>query len=149
MDDIIKTIFRQKKYEKVYRLSYRGAREYEIDVSKKEDNLLSDEKIAEYNICIPMLRIGEEIFLEDIEKCITIRRSVRGSDGSIIYYIDDEFIETENTKKTLAECEEKILTYNKLKDEIIKSKKELKELEEEYKCYKNEYRYKNRFFNFN
>lgn len=150
MADVIKSIFRQREVEKLYELHYYGHdfylfyREKENDVGLgtkiNKDNIISDKVIGSYDIEIPMLEIGDEFFLHDIQEIVIIKNRMRSSDGSITYYVEDKVVETENTKKTYDECVDKI-TYHKCE------KEKLEKLEKEFEDYKKEYKYKNRFFN--
>lgn len=150
MADVIKSIFRQREVEKLYELHYYGGDFYgfyrtkESDVclgtKSNKDNVISDKVIGSYDIEIPMLEIGDEFFLHDIQEVVTIKNRMRSSDGSITYYVSDKLVETENTNKSYEECNEKIAHWNYEKDRFEK-------LEKEFEDYKKEYKYKNRFFN--
>lgn len=152
MGDVVKSVFRQRKYEELYYLSYSYRTSYHKEANilakKNTDKLLSDETIGVYDIEIPMLDIGDKFFLEDIEKVVTIKSRMRGSDGSTIYYVEDETVETEDTKRSLAKCEENILKLRYKEDEHSRLKEEFEHLKEEFKKYKEEYKYKNKYFNF-
>lgn len=147
MADVIKSIFRQREVEKLYDLHYYSEHyafynNCNVGLSTKcnSDNVISDKVIGSYDIEIPMLEIGDEFFLHDIQEVVTIKNRMRSSDGSITYYVADKLVETENTKKTYDECIENI-TYHKCE------KEKLEKLEKQFKEYKKEYKYKNRFFN--
>ena len=101
-----------------------------IEVSEADKRVLSDKVIGTYDIEIPMLEKGEEFFLHNIDKVVKIKNRMRSTDGSITYYVEDEFVETENSKKSYEFCANKIAQY------------------EEFMDYKKEYKYKHRFFNF-
>ena len=77
-----------------------------------------------------MLEEGEKFFLKDIEKVVKIKSRMRSTDGSTTYYVEDEIVETENSKNSYEFCANKISQF------------------EEFMKYKEEYRYKHRFFNF-
>ena len=83
--------------------------------------------IGEYDIDIPLLEKNEEFFLADIMQIVVIKKRLRSSDGSITYYVEDESVETEDQKKKLEE----------MYDELLR----------EFRDYKREYKYKNKFFN--
>jgi len=150
MADVIKSIFRQREVEKLYELHYYGhdyygfyhSKECDVDLGTKinKDNIISDKVIGSYDIEIPMLEIGDEFFLHDIQEVVTIKNRMRSSDGSITYYVSDKLVTTENTKKTYSECVEKIAHWKCEKEEFDNLKKEFKE-------YRDKYKYKNRFFN--
>lgn len=148
MEDVIKSIFRQKEIEILYELHYYSHRygfyfgDNNVGLSTKcnSDNVISDKVIGSYDIEIPMLEIGDEFFLHDIQEVVTIKNRMRSSDGSITYYVSDKLVETENTNKSYEECNNKIAHWNYEKDRFEK-------LEKEFEDYKKEYKYKNRFFN--
>lgn len=135
MSDVVKSVFRQREVEKIYGINrrkysflYQHTDRMEID--ELEKRVLSDKVIGTYNIEIPMLEKGEEFFLEDIEKVVKIKSRMRSTDGSTTYYVEDEIVETENSKKSYEFCANKIAQF----EELIK--------------YKEEHKYKHRFFNF-
>lgn len=131
--DMVKSIFRQREIEKKYMLTQRLAywREYDMIVETRiGDGEIEDKIIGVYNVEIPMLEIGDKFFLDDIQEVVEIRDRMRSTDGSIVYYVKDKYIETEYSKKSYELCMEKIAFH--------------KELQE----YKKEYKYKHRFFNF-
>ena len=94
---------------------------------KKTDKVIADGVIGEYDIDIPLLEKNEEFFLADIMQIVVIKKRLRSSDGSITYYVEDEIVETEDQKKKLEE----------MYDELLR----------EFRDYKREYKYKNKFFN--
>ena len=123
MADTVKSIFRQRKV----------VGKYVTDLLcgtylKETDEVISDKIIGEYDINIPLLEKNEEFFLSDIAQIVVIKKRLRSSDGSITYYVKDEIVETEDQKKKFEDM------YN--------------ELRREFRDYKREYKYKNRFFNF-
>ena len=124
MADTVKSIFRQRKVAGEYVRDFFDNRLY----LSSTGYVISDEKIGEYNINIPVLEIDEEFFLENIGQIVNIRKRLRSSDDSIIYYIDDKIVETEDDKKSIVD------KYN--------------DLEKNFNNYKREYKYKNKFFNF-
>lgn len=143
----MKSVFRQRKVEKIYTVvrkgSYYGsAGTLEISVCTKDVNVISDDEIDSCDIEIPMLEIGEEFFLSDITKTVRIKSRMRSSDGSITYYVEDEFVETENTKSSYEKCMEFVSNYsNRVESEITALRTDFEE-------YKKKYKYKHRFFNF-
>lgn len=152
-----KSIFVQREVEKIYE-NYRQCgwfydphsltseryickpKRYNMRYSCK-DNVLSHKIIGEYNIDDPPLKVGEEFFLCDIKKLVKIHKRCRNSDGSFTYYIEDKYIETENTKLSKEKCEKDFDKYCACVDEFD-------ELRKKFCDYKKEYKYKNRFFNF-
>lgn len=135
MADVIKSIFRQREIEGKYKRvevfrEHSDYFSYYYDLVAS-DNIISDDKIiGEYDIEIPLLEPGETFYLHDIKERVVIDKRMRGSDGSITYFVKDKIIETENTKKSYDEC----MKYEKLT--------------KEFEDYKREYKYKHRFFNF-
>lgn len=150
-----KSIFIQREVEKIYEsyieydwLNDPSLRRYYICKPKRydmryscKDNVLSYKIIGEYNIDNPPLKVGEEFFLCDIKELVKIDRKCRNSDGSFTYYIEDKYIETENTKLSKEKCEKDFDKYCACVDE-------LDELRKKFCDYKKEYKYKHRFFNF-
>lgn len=72
---------------------------------------------------------------------VKINKRCRNSDGSFTYYIEDKYIETENTKLYKEKCEKDF-------DRYCACVNELDKLRRKFRDYKREYKYKNRFFNF-
>lgn len=148
MSDTVRSIFRQREIEKLYRLKvierhsfgYHFYSSNKVEAEGNEKNVLSDKEIGRYDIEIPMLEVGDEFFLHDIQEVIVIKSKMRSSDGSITYYAEDKIVETENSKKSYEECNKAIENYDHKEEEIQKLKKEFED-------YKREYKYKNRFFN--
>ena len=136
MSNAIKSIFRQREVEKIYGINCRKySRLYsdyydKMEIEEIELRVISDKTIGIYDIEIPMLEEGEEFFLKDIEKVVKIKSRMRSTDGSTTYYVEDEIVETENSKNSYEFCANKISQF------------------EEFMKYKEEYRYKHRFFNF-
>lgn len=156
MSDSVKSIFRQREIEKLYELHYYSGgyfglscRERDVSLKTKSntENVISDKAIGTYDIEIPMLEVGDEFFLHDIQEVVKVKSKMRSSDGSITYYVEDKVVETENTKKTYAECREKIEHYKYEKEKFEELNEKLASLEKEFDDYKREYKYKNRFFN--
>ena len=149
MSEVIRSIFRQKEIEKLYRLKvdrnigcdvYPYIPSSRVMAEGNYDNVISDKEIGRYDIEIPTLEIGDEFFLHDIQEAIVIKSKMRSSDGSITYYAEDKIIETENTKKSYEECTNKVEHWDYEKEKFEK-------LEKEFDEYKKKYKYKNRFFN--
>lgn len=122
MADTVKSIFRQRKVAGKYVIDLFGE-----TYLKKTDKVIADDVIGEYDIDIPLLEKNEEFFLADIMQIVVIKKRLRSSDGSITYYVEDEIVETEDQKKKLEE----------MYDELLR----------EFRDYKREYKYKNKFFN--
>lgn len=122
MADTVKSIFRQRKVAGKYVTDLFGE-----TYLKKTDKVIADDVIGEYDIDIPLLEKNEEFFLADIMQIVVIKKRLRSSDGSITYYVEDEIVETEDQKKKLEE----------MYDELLR----------EFRDYKREYKYKNKFFN--
>lgn len=131
--DVVKSVFRQREIEKKYMLTQRFIhwREHDMIVETRiGDGEIEDKIIGVYNVEIPMLEIGDKFFLDDIQEVVEIRDRMRSTDGSIVYYVKDKYIETEYSKKSYELCMEKIAFHKELQK------------------YKKEYKYKHRFFNF-
>lgn len=135
MKDAIKSVFRQREVEKIYGINRKSSWSSLInvdgmDILSIDKRVLSDKVIGTYNVEIPLLEVGEEFFLHDIEETVKIKNRMRSTDGSITYYVEDKILETENSRKSYQFCANKIAQA------------------EEFKKYKEEYKYKHRFFNF-
>ena len=151
-----KSIFVQREVEKIYEsyIQYdwfydhcssgeryiRKPKRYDMSYSCK-NNVLNHKVIGEYNIDAPPLEVGEEFFLCDIKELVKIDRKCRNSDGSFTYYVEDKYIETENTKLSKEKCEKEFDKYCACVDE-------LDALKEEFDAYKRKYKYRKKFFNF-
>ena len=122
MADTVKSIFRQRKVAGKYVTDLFGE-----TYLKKTDKVIADDVIGEYDIDSPLLEKNEEFFLADIMQIVVIKKRLRSSDGSITYYVEDDIVETEDQKKKLEE----------MYDELLR----------EFRDYKREYKYKNKFFN--
>lgn len=152
MGNITKSIFRQKKVEKLYelkaisdsqRIGFSFTHSYCIRTEPNYDNVICDIKLGEYEIEKPPLEIGEEIFLHDIEKVVVIKNKLRSSDNTITYYVEDEVVETNNTKESYESCMNEVRNWGIDREEFER----LEQVEREYLDYKLKYKYKNRFFN--
>lgn len=149
MGDTVKSIFRQREIEKIYKLEVNeyhqyGMYSFHTTISVvgigNEEVVISDKEIGRYDIEIPMLEIGDEFFLHDIQEIIVIKNKMRSSDGSVTYYAEDKVVETANSKKSYEECKEEVKHWNYEKEKFER-------LKMEFEDYKKEYKYKNRFFN--
>lgn len=143
MGETFKSIFRQRQCEKLYHItrSYFYLDKYKFEYYANANNVLSDNQLTVHDVEAPLLEPGEHFFLHDLQKEIVIKSRLRSSDGTTVYYAEDEVIETENTKKSLEECKEELFRYEELNEEINKLKKKFEE-------YKEKYKYEHRFFNF-
>lgn len=153
MAETVKSIFRQREVEKLYQINMVEreryfSNEYEIKVVQNfYSEPLSDKVIGEYNVEIPLLEVGDNFFLHDIEQMVTIKNRMRSSDGSITYYIEDKLVETENTRKSKEKCDAEFADKIDYKNRFFSMQKSYKELQEKFDQYKEEYKYKNKFFN--
>lgn len=124
MAETVKSIFRQREVEKLYKISvcehyetFGYCTKYSIEIDDDSKNILSDKTIGEYDVEIPMLEVGDAFFLHDISQAVIIKSRMRSSDGSITYYVLDKIVETENTKRSKEECEKE---FEKYKDKCKK-----------------------------
>lgn len=138
MDKPVKSIFRQREVENLYCLNkiphYIYHHNDDVYIDKCNGKIISDKIIGEYDVDMPLLEKGDKFYLSDINQTVGILERMRGSDGSVVYFLDDKYVDTENSKAALEECNQKIAD--------VYSKKE------EFEKYKKEYKYKHRFFNF-
>lgn len=139
----MKSIFRQREVEKLYEMVAIGGLfvpDLAVRAKGNQNNVISEKEIGEYDIEIPMLEKGDKFFLHNLQEVVVIKSRMRSSDGCIIYYVEDKIVETENTKKSYEESMEKLEHWKC-------ERRRLEKLEKEFKEYKKEYKYKNRFFN--
>lgn len=149
-----KSIFIQREVEKIYEnyieydWMYNSRSGYshlpkknEIRIFTNNENVIEEKVIGEYDIDSPPLDMGDEFYLCDIGKIIKIKKRVRNSDNSFTYYIEDELVETENTKISKEKCDKEFDRYCSAVDEFDA-------LKEEFDTYKRKYKYRKKFFNF-
>lgn len=148
-----KSIFIQRKVEKLFenyieynwmysRYGYSHLPKInEIRIFTNNENVIEEKVIGEYDIDSPPLDIGDEFYLCDIGKIVKIKKRVRNSDNSFTYYIEDELVETENTKISKEKCDKEFDKYCSAVDEFDA-------LKEEFDTYKRKYKYRKKFFNF-
>ena len=148
-----KSIFIQRKVEKLFEnyIEYNwmyGRDGYshlpkinEIRIFTNNENVIEEKVIGEYDIDSPPLDTGDEFYLCDIGKIVKIKKRVRNSDNSFTYYIEDELVETENTKISKEKCDKEFDKYCSAVDEFDA-------LKEEFDAYKRKYKYRKKFFNF-
>ena len=150
---LAKSIFIQRKVEKLFEnyIEYNwmyGRDGYshlpkinEIRIFTNNENVIEEKVIGEYDIDSPPLDTGDEFYLCDIGKIVKIKKRVRNSDNSFTYYIEDELVETENTKISKEKCDKEFDKYCSAVDEFDA-------LKEEFDAYKRKYKYRKKFFNF-
>mgnify|MGYP003178357630 FL=1 len=148
-----KIIFIQRKVEKLFEnyIEYNwmyGRDGYshlpkinEIRIFTNNENVIEEKVIGEYDIDSPPLDTGDEFYLCDIGKIVKIKKRVRNSDNSFTYYIEDELVETENTKISKEKCDKEF-------DKYCSAVEEFDALKEEFDAYKRKYKYRKKFFNF-
>lgn len=112
-----------------------------IRIFTNNENVIEEKIIGEYDIDSPPLDTGDEFYLCDIGKIVKIKKRVRNSDNSFTYYIEDELVETENTKISKEKCDKEF-------DKYCSAVEEFDALKEEFDTYKREYKYRKKFFNF-
>lgn len=149
MADAVKSIFRRREIEKLYKLKVIEQCQYgaytfyttrSIVTIGNEEEVISDKEIGRYDIKIPMLEVGDEFFLHDIQEVVVIKSKMRSSDDSVTYYVEDKIIETSNSKKSYEECKDIVKNWGYEKERFER-------LEKEFKNYKSKYKYQHRFFN--
>lgn len=142
MAESYRSIFRQKYCEKLYKIEKGWSSLRDTGYLKEFAGILiKEEIICTCDVEIPMLEPGEQFFLADIQKEVIIKSRMRSSDGSIVYYVEDELVDTENTEMTLRECNEMFSENKILEDNYDK-------LREKFENYTKEYKYKHRWLNF-
>lgn len=108
----------------------------QVELSDKNINVLSDKIIGVYDIELPMLKVGDKIYLSDIDEVVIIKDKMRNSNNTITYYAEDKEIETNRTIESKIKAEEKITDWSALKKE-----------NEMLLQYKNTHPYRHRFIN--
>lgn len=142
MAESYRSIFRQKYCEKLYKIEKGWSSLRDTGYLKEFAGILiKEEIICTCDVEIPMLEPGEQFFLADIQKEVIIKSRMRSSDGSIVYYVENELVDTENTERTLRECNEMFSENKRLEDNYDK-------LREKFENYTKEYKYKHRWLNF-
>ena len=151
-----KSVFIQRKVEKLYEnyieynWVYTSSNGYvhlpkrnEIRISNKsnDENVIEEKIIGEYDIDSPPLDIDDEFFLCNMGKLVKIKKRIRNSNNSFTYYVEDELVETENTKISKEKCDKAFYRY-------CSAVEGFDTLQKNFDDYKREYKYKHRFFNF-
>lgn len=150
MAETFKSVFRQRKVEKIYYISvhrYNYSR-YDFAVCNDGENILSDDIIGTYDVEIPLLEPGDKFYLHDINETVIIKERVRSSNGDIIYYCVDKFIETENTKESFEKSQLQKEKFDELLEENKSLNQKITELKRKLFVHRNKYKYKHRWFNF-
>ena len=147
MAETFRSVFRQRKVEKIYYID--GVRRSiynkpEFYICDTDLNILSDDIIGTCDIEIPLLEPDDKFFLHDINETVTIKERIRSSNGNIVYYCEDKLVETEKTKESFEKCQLQLEKLYEMKIEIDVLRKRIRELE----IYKTQYKYKHRWFNF-
>lgn len=119
---IKKSIFRQQTFAKRYELTteteeidwyYEGkfhrVNKY-IDTQKIKyvlgKELIEDKEIFTCDLILPLLRNGEQFYIEELELLVTIKSNCRTSSEEVCYYVEPKIINDEMTEKTLNEVKE-------------------------------------------
>lgn len=177
MGEIIRSIFRQRQIEKIYVLIVKGNQilrplparfsDYahitcdglwmdnsplemgdRLVVDACNGDIICEKEIGRYDIEIPMLDVGDEFFLHDIQKVIKIKSGMRSSDGSITYYVEDEMVETDVTKKSYDECMKKIENWESECEKYDSLVLVFNDMLLEFEKYREKYKFQHRFFQF-
>lgn len=144
-EELVKTsIFYQTTYKKRYTLRVRLVHGYGYDDCEymmpepktDAENLIDNEKeIFRCNIAMPLLKVGEMFFIEELSKFVRIRELYRTSKDNVCYKVEDEYVEDSET----------INTYNKAIIDLInyyKDEKNKKDYDEYMTAkYKRKYDY--------
>jgi hypothetical protein len=101
-------VFYGHKFRRVYSVfKFR-----ELDIFETREKI-DDIFLCEVYLNNPPLKEGEEVFLHNLEKVVTVEKVVRSTDGKIIYYTDyEEVIDDEETLNSKLEAEEKVAKFN-------------------------------------
>ena len=155
MAETFRSVFRQRKVEKIYYINIERKREYvflpevyKLFIKDKDLNVLSDDVIDTCDVEIPLLEPGNRFYLHDINEAVPIKERMRSSNGTIIYYCTDKLIETENTKESFKKCQLQKEKFDELQEKNNSLKEQIRKVKFEFAQYKDRYKYKHRWLNF-
>lgn len=87
MDTTKLSIFKQRIFENLYY------------VHSTNNKLIEEKEIYKYNIELPLLKVGEKFYIDELNLMLNIREVIRTSEGNVMYFIDDKYIDTDNSRK--------------------------------------------------
>ena len=96
MAETFRSVFRQRKVEKIYCIDIERKKDYvfsseiyKLFIKDEDLNVLSDDVVGTYDVEIPLLEPGDKFYLNDINEAVVIKERMRSSDGkkkSLISY---------------------------------------------------------------
>lgn len=97
---------------------------YSLDVYDVKDfqgkELLEESEIFTCNLEMPMLEEKESFYIEELNLLVKIEEKYRTSKENVVYYIESELIDDEETEKSKLGIEEAIFRKEEMKSKILK-----------------------------
>lgn len=133
------SIFKQKVYRSEYILTQRRApfhtgfpRDEIFSLEKGNLSLVCEKPLIELELEPPLLEVGENFYIEEEGRLVTIKSKVRSSKENVVYYIEDEVLGPEEGYEEVAKS---IVEQSRANKENIFLRKEVEELRETVKKY--------------
>jgi len=124
------SIFKQEQHRRTYEFMNTVVDRYYLNGNRYYAGMImtKTEKVDESEIFLcdlemPMLDVGEEFYIEELDKTVIIRKRVRSSKENVCYYVDPEIIEDEESKRTKELSENQQNKFNVFKNELTNLKK--------------------------
>lgn len=137
--------FHMNKYVRENMVHYMVGKDisYYTGINPKEE-LIETKTFKEVNISMPLLNVGDTFYFEDEDKIIVIKDVIRTDKDNVLYIINKEIIEDEESLKTAKEMQDifvkeslaKIDEYDALKISYDGLGKDYSLLKQEYEQYK-------------
>lgn len=104
--EIIKnSIFKQKICAIGY--SYNSEKIYKTRTNRE----IREEEIFRCDIAMPLLNVGEEFYIEEMDLLVCINKVVRTSKDNVLYYIQERHEEDENIEEDKKKAEQDRIEY--------------------------------------
>ena len=143
MNEIKRSIFRQKVYAKRYELTKLDIDRYGVFsgpytgykiVKTHANEEIGENKLIEINISMPLLDVGDKFYIEEdgLNQLVTITGAYRTSKDAVVYYIEPELIEDDETIVSLKKCDDLITRYNEQQKEIDSAEQSLTKANKKY-----------------
>ena len=138
MENSKRSIFKQKVYAKRYEVRLIKYYTYsncgynlEYRIAESTSDLIEEKEIFTCDLEMPLLEVGDKFYIEELKLLVTIKERYRTSKENVVYFIDNKFIEDEQTTASKQDAENLFIQRkeNKSKlqelNEIIKEKDEI------------------------